>query len=77
MALIKSIKPLAMDHNLVHGPVDATYSSFVGPDRRRYLQIDTYGSQARQIKGKKSQSLQLDEESAKEVMAILRTEFRF
>jgi len=41
----------------------------------RVLQIDTYGSPERQDAGTVSQSLQLDESRARELIAILRRAF--
>jgi hypothetical protein len=39
------------------------------------LQLDTYGSDERQIPGKVSQSLQFDEHAAQELFSILRRAF--
>ena len=41
------------------------------------LQIDTYGSDARQFEGKLSQTIQLDSESARQLWEILGKAFRF
>jgi hypothetical protein len=43
---------------------------------RGLLQLDTFGSKERQIPGKQSQTLQLTVETARELMRILRDEFR-
>ena len=63
MALVKKIIPITMDSNRVHDPVECTYTTFVDDSGKKYLQLDTYGSSKRKIKGKKSQSLQFDEKS--------------
>lgn len=42
---------------------------------RRILHLETYGSNARNIPGKVSESLELDEEAAKELVEILRRAF--
>lgn len=39
------------------------------------LHLETYGSQSRQIPGKVSQSLELDESAARELMQIIRRAF--
>lgn len=39
------------------------------------LQLDTYGSPERQDQGTVSQSIQLDEENARELIAIIRSVF--
>jgi hypothetical protein len=43
---------------------------------RGLLQLDTFGSDERQIPGKQSQTLQLTVETARELMRILRDEFK-
>jgi len=71
MALIKKLEPMAMDFNRVHEPVDCTYTVFSDEIGSKYLQIDTYGSSSRKIKGKKSQSLQFSEQSLRELKGII------
>ena len=44
---------------------------------RKFLQIGNYGRAERDVPGKKSQSLQLDEKSARELFDILRETFHF
>lgn len=46
-------------------------------DGKRLLQINTYGSDKRQIEDKQSQTLQFTEDSAKELFEILKSEFNF
>ena len=41
----------------------------------RVLQLDTYGSDTRQLKGKKSQSIQIDARAAVELLDLLRSTF--
>jgi hypothetical protein len=76
MALIKSFEHKSMDRNSIHDAIDATYTTFER-DGRRFLQIDSYGRAAREMPGKKSQSIQLDEKSARELFDILRDAFGF
>ena len=76
MALIKHLDQINMDRNRVHGAVEATYTVFRGDHGKRYLQIDTYGSPHRVFTGSKSQSIQFDEDSIRELKTILDREFR-
>lgn len=72
MALITkdNIKKLDKDRNSVHNKVRATYTTFTS-DGKKYFQIDTYGSPTREIKDKISQSIQLDEETAQELIKLM------
>jgi hypothetical protein len=70
MALVRKVEKIDMDRNTVHDPVDCTYTIFE-EGGVKYLQLDTYGSSNRKIKGKKSQSLQFDEESLRELREII------
>ncbi len=74
MALITSFSPLQKDRNTVHGPVDCSYTIFE-TSGGSYLQLDTYGSSERQFPGKTSQSIQLNEESAREFIGVIRKAF--
>lgn len=47
------------------------------PDGRKLLQLDTHGSEDRELPGKLSQTLQLDEETARALWALLGREFKF
>lgn len=74
MARISSLESLILNRNSIHEPVEATYTSF-SADGATYLQIDTYGSTHRQIRGKKSQSIQFDRDSAVLVYELLKRTF--
>ena len=76
MALIKSFEEKKMDRNSIHDAIDATYTTFER-DGRRFMQIDSYGRAVREMPDKKSQSIQLDEKSARELFKILEDFFRF
>jgi len=76
MALVRHLELLPMERNSLHDEVKATYTAF-NHDGRILLQIDTYGRPDREIPGKKSQSIQLDEGGARELFEIMRQEFRF
>lgn len=72
MALITkdNIKKLNKDRNSVHRKVRATYTVFTSGGEK-YFQIDTYGSDAREMKDKISQSVQIDKDMAKELIKLM------
>jgi hypothetical protein len=59
MALVKKLRPLRLTVNAKHAVTEATYSLVREQSGELRLQIDTYGSKDRRIKGKKSQSIRL------------------
>ena len=76
MALIKKghMQQLDKDRIHIHKTTEATYSVFL-ENGEKFFQIDTYGSEGRQLKDKVSQSVQFDKESALELVGILIKEF--
>ena len=74
MALITKFERITMTKNKIHEPASCTYSIFDDADGR-YLQIDTYGSSKRRIKGKKSQTIQLDKAGGRELVRIISEAF--
>lgn len=74
MALIHDIKLVRRERQRVHGVVECSYTAF-SEGGKHYLQLDTYGSPDRALTGKVSQSLQFDEESAKQLYELLRQTF--
>jgi len=75
MARITDFEPITRDRPHVHEPVQCGYFSFIGPQDKRYLVLETYGSEHRQMEGKVSQSFQLDEPAAARLITILRQGF--
>ncbi|WP_096154054.1 methionyl-tRNA formyltransferase [Bacillus sp. FJAT-45066] len=71
----RSVKEIEKERNTVHNEVDATYTSFTDRMGNKYFQVDTYGSKDRQFQGKISQSFQIEEKSALELIRILMSEF--
>jgi hypothetical protein len=63
MALIRKFEKSSMLRTAVHEPVDCTYTVFEDASGQKYLQIDTYGSTRRQLRRKKSQSIQFGPEA--------------
>ncbi len=70
MALVKRMERTSINRQSVHGEVECTYTTFE-MNRKKYLQIDTYGSPTREFPGKKSQSLQFDEDSLRQLKNII------
>ena len=66
------MEKIELERDSRHTEVDSTYSIIIDPDGAKYLQIDTYGSNRRQITGKKSQSLRLAPEAIKQLKKILK-----
>lgn len=77
MALIIEIKRIHKLRGSVHKPVESTYFTFNDFSGDKYLIIDTYGSEDRQIKNKVSQTIQLNNKSAKVLYNILKSEYGF
>lgn len=74
MALIKAFERKDLERNKVHDTIEASFTSFNDGDRK-FVQIDTHGRATREIPGKKSQTIQLDEAGARKLVAILTREF--
>jgi hypothetical protein len=75
MALIRSFTPIgAGASGRVHGEVGCGWAIF-NSHGRRYLQLETYGSPTRAIPGKVSQTIQLDEDGARELRRLIAQAF--
>ena len=70
---INNINKIEKQRNSVHEKVYTTYTSFEMCGEK-YIQIDTYGRSDRENPGKISQSLQLDKETAKYLIDLIRRE---
>ena len=58
MALVTNIRHQALERDSKHKKVECTYEVLTNIDTGElYLQLDSYGSDERQIKGKKSDSV--------------------
>ncbi|MEZ5995256.1 MAG: hypothetical protein R3C25_05840 [Hyphomonadaceae bacterium] len=75
MAMIQCFERKDLERNKIHDSIHATFTSFQDGDRK-IVQIDTCGRSTRAIPGKKSQTIQLDEASARRLVEILRREFQ-
>jgi hypothetical protein len=75
MALVNEFEKSTKDRQQVHKPTRCAYSCFFGPDNKRYLTLDTFGSADREFPDKVSQTLQFDEQSAARLIQIIRESF--
>ena len=71
---LESIERIEKTRNMLHEKVHTTYTVFE-KDGHKYLQFDTYGKDDRDNPEKISQSLQLDEETARFLVRLLIKEF--
>ncbi len=74
MALIREITERQKERQRVQGVVDCTSSVF-SAGGNRYLQLDTYGGPDRILRGKVSQTVQLDRAGAKQLLELLQRTF--
>ncbi len=75
MALVTNFERSEKDRHTVHKPTVCAFSTFVGPDNHSYLQLDTFGSDDREIPGKVSQSIQLGANAAAELKRLIERTF--
>ena len=75
MALVKKLQRIDKQRNSVHHEVQCTYSIFTDVLGEKILQIDTYGSANREYRGRNSQTIQLNKETAEELVRVITTEF--
>ena len=74
MALIGEFKYKPMERNSLHKEIPAFYTIFER-DQAVFVQINTRGTDDRQIPDKTSQSIQLDRKGAEQLVKILRDAF--
>ena len=71
---LSSIKKIGKERNTLHDKVITTYSTFIY-NGKKYIQFDMFGRPDRENPGKISQTLQLDEETAKFLISLLKETF--
>lgn len=74
MAFVRRIEAGDKERHSVHEEVECTCVAFV-VEGERFFQLETYGSPQRKLKGKVSQSIQLDRGSAGELVHLLEQTF--
>jgi hypothetical protein len=75
MALVSSLEPNTKERQSVHRPTRCLYAIVEGPSGERYLQLDTVGSEDREIPDKVSQSIQFDRQAAGQLLHLLHRTF--
>jgi hypothetical protein len=63
MALVRTLVHVPLRGRSAHTDVSCTYDVITTDDGAKHLQLDTYGSNSRQLKGKKSQSIRFTPEA--------------
>lgn len=71
MALLSEFSKSDKQTHSVHGPTECGYSIFSAGDKK-YVQLDTYGSPKRKLRGKISQTIQLDRTAARHLVNIIK-----
>lgn len=74
MALVTAIRRIEK-RGQPHARCECSYFVVDTKDGRRFLTIETYGSENRQIPGKVSQSIQFGEEGARRLRELIETVF--
>lgn len=74
MALVKKLIVTPKDRQRPHGETECQCSWFTHDDES-FIQLDTFGSAERQLRGKVSQSIQLSKDAALELRAIIESVF--
>jgi hypothetical protein len=75
VAFVGEFQEVGSDRNGLHKPVLCGWRTF-NVDGQTILQLDTYGSDQRQIPNKVSQSFQVNRESAAILLQLIRETFR-
>ncbi len=71
MALITSFEPSQKERNTIHRSTKCFYSIVRSNNGQSYLQLDTVGSEDRQLTDKISQSIQFDKKAAEHLIQLL------
>jgi hypothetical protein len=75
MARVRSLEPGTQEVRLHPTEVDCFHQTLEAADGTRYLHLTTFGSDSRRSGPKSSQSIQLDEETARALVAVIRETF--
>ncbi len=77
MAWVTNIRQEGTTGRIQPTQVEAIVKIFPTEDSRSIIQIDTRGSDDREIPGKQSQTLQFGEEAARQLFEILKKTYSF
>ena len=75
MARVRNLERGTQNIRVAPTEVDCFYQLVDGADGTRYLHLSTFGSDSRRSGPKSSQSMQLDEHAAAELVAVIRDAF--
>lgn len=75
MALVNNIEKGFKDRGGIHKPTDCSYFIVYGEKGEKFLQLDTYGSQDREMQGKISQSIQFSQSAIEQLKKLINQEF--
>lgn len=75
MARVRKVARGSQDVKVHPSEVDCFYQEIRGSNGQKLVHLTTFGSDDRQSKPKSSQSLQLDERAARELVAVFRATF--
>jgi hypothetical protein len=75
MALVKDLQRRTLEKFSEHTEAKCTYSIITEPSGTKLLQLDTYGSQVRKLRGKTSQSIRFSQEALRQLKRILTENF--
>jgi hypothetical protein len=76
MARIRSLHPGTQRVTVHHTEVDCTYQAITAEDGTPYIHLSTFGSDNRASGPKSSQTFQLDERTARELIEVLISTFK-
>jgi hypothetical protein len=74
MALVDNLEKITLVRSVPHSIVNGTYSIVLDDNGEMLFQIDTYGSDQRQIQGKKSQSIRFTPKAIRQLSSIIENE---
>ena len=74
MAVVRQLEPKELDRSATHTEVEATIS-LLEVDGEKFVQIGTYGSNARKMPGKVSQSLRLSQSAFEQLKTLAESHF--
>ena len=77
MAIVRHLEQHQLQVEARHTETECTYSLVKDKNGAKYLQIDTYGSAARKLEGKKSQSIRFAAEAVSELRRIIAQHFPY
>lgn len=75
MARLRSLEVGTQEVRVHPTEVDCYYQNVAAPDGTRYLHLSTFGPDNRRSGPKSSQSIQLDEDAARRLVAVIRDVF--